>query len=315
MALPSTPLSSVPLQSAPIPIPLDAHLHTDLSPDAIVPVDAYAALAREYGMPEICITDHLDFDPGDPAFAFTAFEERERTVREAAERWGESPAIRLGVEITYEQRLEADIREHLGRHRYDYTIGSVHPSLRNPMRSPEDAARWCAGKTHREASAWYWDEVEAAIRSGLFDTIGHLDFVKRYMHAALGPFEFEPHADVYDRLLTALVETGTALEVNSSGLRQEPAEAYPGPLVVERFRQLGGELVVAGSDAHRIESFGFGLREAYRSIAASGFRWLSFRRGEGRVAVEMSREIVARVTETGSGEIVTYGPGADLGPG
>jgi histidinol-phosphatase (PHP family) len=294
----------MPPRPAPIAFPLDAHLHTDLSPDAIVPIDAYAALANEYGMPEICITDHLDFDRGDPAFAFTTLEERERTVREAAERWGESPAIRFGVEITYEERLEADIREHLGRHRYDYVIGSVHPSLRNPMRTPREAAQWCAGKTHREASAWYWEDVEAAIRSGLFDTIGHLDFVKRYMHAALGPFEYEPHADIYDRLLTALVETGTALEVNSSGLRQDPREAYPGPLAVDRYRQLGGELVVAGSDAHRIEHFTFGLREAYRSIATSGFRWLSLRRGAGRVAVELSREIVASVLEDPEDAIV-----------
>ena len=299
----------------PIPFPLDAHLHTNLSPDADVPIDAYAALARQRGMSELCITDHVDFDPGDPAYAFTSFDLRERTVREAAERWADAPAIRFGAEITYERRLEDDICEHLAHHRYDYVIGSVHPSLRNPMRSPRDAAEWCAGKTHREASAWYWDEVDSAIRSGLFDTIGHLDFVKRYMQVPLGPFEYAPHADIYDRLLTALVETGTALEVNSSGLRQEPAEAYPGPLVVERFRQLGGELVVAGSDAHRIESFGFGLREAYRSIATSGFQSLSFRRSEGRIAVEMSRAIVARVTEAGSGEIVTYGPGADLGPG
>jgi histidinol-phosphatase (PHP family) len=299
----------------PIPFPLDAHLHTNLSPDADVPIDAHAALAREQGVSELCITDHVDFDPGDPAYAFTSFELRERTVREAAERWADSPVIRFGAEITYERRLEDAIREHLARHRYDYVIGSVHPSLRNPMRSPADAAEWCAGKTHREASAWYWDEVESAVRSGLFDTIGHLDFVKRYMQAPLGPFEYEPHADIYDRLLTALIETGTALEVNSSGLRQEPAEAYPGPVVVERFRQLGGERVVAGSDAHRIESFGFGLREAYRSIAASGFRWLSFRRGDRRVVVDMSREIVARVTVDGEGEAVRYGPGADLGPG
>ena len=297
MARQSTPLSSVPLPSAPLRFPLDAHLHTNLSPDAIVPIDAYAALAREYGMPEICITDHVDFDPGDPAFAFTTFEERERTVRDAAERWTNAPAIRFGVEITYEQRLEADIREYLDHHRYDYVIGSVHPSLRNPMRTPEDAAAWCAGKTHREASAWYWEEVEGAIRSGLFDTVGHLDFVKRYMHAALGPFEFEPHADIYDRLLTAVVETGTALEVNSSGLRQDPRESYPGPLAVDHYRQLGGERIVAGCDAHRIEHFTFGLREAYRSIASAEYNSLSFRRGAGRVAVELSREIVARVLE------------------
>ncbi len=274
-------------------LPLDAHLHTDLSPDADVPIDAYGALARQQGVAEIAITDHLDFDPGDPAYAFADHARRERVVREAADRWAGEPEIRFGVEITYEHRLEDRIREHLEHHAYDYVIGSVHPSLRNPMRTAESAAAWCAGKSHREASAWYWEEIEAAIRSGLFDTIGHLDFVKRYMFEALGPFEYEPHADIYEALLVALVQTGTALEVNSSGLRQAPHEPYPGPAVVERYRALGGDRVVAGTDAHRIHSFGFGLADAYRSISRAGFRAMSFRRGGARVAVELSDALVA----------------------
>ena len=45
-------------------LPLDAHLHTDLSPDSAVPIDVYAAAAVERGIAEIAITDHVDFEPG-----------------------------------------------------------------------------------------------------------------------------------------------------------------------------------------------------------------------------------------------------------
>ena len=48
-------------------LPLDAHLHTNLSPDSDVPVDVYAALAAERGIAELAITDHVDFDPRDPS--------------------------------------------------------------------------------------------------------------------------------------------------------------------------------------------------------------------------------------------------------
>ena len=268
-------------------LPLDSHLHTDLYPDADVPIDAYAALARAQHVAELAITDHLDFEPGEPAYAFTDYRRRLRVVREAAERWGGQPEIRFGVEITYESRHEAAIREHLAGHPYDYVIGSVHIGRRDPLSSPGSAARWCRGRSPREATAPYFAEVEAAIRSGLFDTIGHLDFVKRYVVDHLGPFEYQPHADVYERLLTALVENGTALEVNSSGLRQEAGETYPPPIVVARFRAIGGQRVVAGSDAHRLASFGFGLAEAYRAIGAAGFSELAFRRGAEAVMVEL----------------------------
>jgi histidinol phosphatase-like PHP family hydrolase len=37
-------------------LPLDAHLHTDLSPDSSVPIDTYAAAAVERGIAERVMT-------------------------------------------------------------------------------------------------------------------------------------------------------------------------------------------------------------------------------------------------------------------
>jgi histidinol-phosphatase (PHP family) len=281
-------------------LPLDAHMHTNFSRDATPSIDVYAALAREQSVSEIAITDHLDFDPRMGNYALDDYSRRERAVREAAERWDGRPAIRFGVEITYQVDREDEIRSYLAEHRYDYVIGSVHSLSGIPDDQPDPIDRWAAGKTHREASAPYWNELDAAIRSGLFDTIGHLDVVKRWIFKALGPFEYEPHADLYDRALRSLVETGVALEVNSSGLRHRVKEAYPPPFVVDRFRALGGEGVTAGTDAHRAESFGFGLREAYASIRAAGFDSLSFRRGGDPVRVELALELVRARVESGS---------------
>lgn len=270
-------------------------MHTDFSTDATGTIDVYAALAREQGLAELAITDHLDFDPRLANFAPDDFGRRERAVREAAERWEGRPAIRFGVEITYQRELEQQIREYLAKHPYDYVIGSVHTLSGIPDDKPNPIARWATAKTHREASAPYWEELEAAVRSGLFDTIGHLDVVKRWLFRPLGPFQYEPHADLYDRALNALVETGVALEVNSSGLRHKQKEAYPPPVVVERFRALGGQRVTAGTDVHREESFGFGLRDVYGSIRSAGFRALAFRRGAQRVRIELGTELADSV--------------------
>ena len=54
-------------------LPLDAHLHTNLSPDSDVAIDLYARQAIERGISEIAITDHVDFEPGAPAFDFVPF--------------------------------------------------------------------------------------------------------------------------------------------------------------------------------------------------------------------------------------------------
>jgi histidinol-phosphatase (PHP family) len=178
-------------------------------------------------------------------------------------------------------RRESEIREHLARHPYDFAIGSCHVGAGSPFRH-ERVVAWCAGKTLPDAVAPYFAEVEAAARSGLFDTLGHMDFVKRYVHPAFPPDAFAAVPEVYEPILRALIDSGTGLEINASGLRQLPQEPYPAPWVVSRFREMGGLLVTAGSDAHRIESFAFGLAHAQVVAAAAGFRELAFRRAPGR---------------------------------
>jgi histidinol-phosphatase (PHP family) len=179
------------------------------------------------------------------------------------------------------------IREHLAGHPYDFAIGSVHAGPDSPY-LPGRVTRWLAGKTITEALAPYFDEVEAAIRSGLFDVLGHLDIVKRYVAPTIPPAAFGAAPELYEPILRALVESGTGLEVNASGLRQSPGEPYPPPAVVARFRELGGERVTAGSDAHLAESFAYGLGAAYASLAWAGFEALSFRRAAGGPAVPIA---------------------------
>ena len=276
-------------------LPLDSHLHTDLSPDSDVPIDAYAAQAVERGIRELAITDHVDFDPRDPAYGYTTFAQRERVVREAAERWAEhGVTIRFGVELTYNRRWEQDVRDHLTRHRYDFTIGSVHDWPGSAYRHPRRLAAWVADRSMAEIVEPYLVEVLAAARSGLFDAIGHLDVVKRYIGAHVTAAELGRAPELYEPILRALIDTATGLEINTSGLRQAVGETYPSAAIVNRFRELGGQHVTAGSDAHRADSFAFGLEEGYRLAAESGFEALAFRRGGERAAVALPERVRGR---------------------
>jgi histidinol-phosphatase (PHP family) len=266
-------------------LPLDAHLHTVRSPDANAMLEAYCVLAAERGIPELAITDHVDFDPTMPAYGFSSFADRERDVREAAARWADRGlAIRFGVEVTYERAFEADIRGWLARHPHDYVIGSVHISEDSPYKA-SNVRGFVAGRRLAEVVAPYFDEVIGAARSGLFDTIGHMDFVKRYLVPHVMPADLAAAPELYEPVLASLVETGTTLEVNASGLRQLPRETYPSAAIVARYRELGGRHVTVGSDAHRTEWFAYGLADAYRNASAAGFEELTIRRGAGRVMV------------------------------
>jgi histidinol-phosphatase (PHP family) len=268
-------------------LPLDAHLHTELSPDSDVDIDVYAASAVERGIAELAITDHVDFEPGAPAFGYATFADRERVVRQAAERWApRGVSIRFGVELTYDRAWDADIRAHLARHAYDFTIGSVHDRVSSPY-SPSNVQRWVDGRSLREIVAPSFDEVEAAARSGLFDALGHLDVVKRYLHPFVSKEALAGAEELYEPILRALVESGTALEINTSGLRHPVGETYPSAAIVNRFREMGGRAISIGSDAHRAGHFGWGLADGYGIASEVGFESLAFRRGAGRVTIDI----------------------------
>lgn len=278
----------------PLDLPLDAHLHTNLSPDSDVVIDVYAAAALERGVAELAITDHVDFEPGAPAFGYATFADRERIVRQAAERWEpQGVAIRFGVELTYDRRWEADIREHLARHIYDFTIGSVHGRVMSVYGASRVRA-WIEGRSLAEIVAPSFDEVEAAARSGLFDALGHLDVVKRYLHPYVSKESLAAAPELYEPILRALVDSGTALEINTSGLRHPVGETYPSAAIVSRFRELGGRAVTVGSDAHRAEHFGWALADGYQYAIDAGFKALRFRRGDAPVHVDIPASIPFR---------------------
>lgn len=269
-------------------LPLDAHVHTDLSHDGAVPIDDYARLAVERGIAEVAITDHVDFAPSAPGYGETTFEQRERVVREAAERWGDrGVAIRFGVEITWDSHHATEIREHLARHAYDFVIGSVHIYRGSPY-SADHVAGWVAGRSIREILAPYFDEVVAGARSGLFDAMGHIDFVKRFLTPHVTPADLAAAPELYEPILAALVESGTALEINTSGLRSPAQEAFPSPVVVARFHEMGGRAVSVGSDAHTTDSFAWALADGYSSAAEAGFSSLAFRRGGERIELALT---------------------------
>jgi histidinol-phosphatase (PHP family) len=268
-------------------LPLDAHVHTRWSHDSDVELDDHARRAVDLGIAELAITDHVDFAPSAPGYGSSTFAERERAVREAALRWAdEGLAIRFGAEITWDSAWAEDIRRHLDANAYDFVIGSVHIYRDSPY-AAANVAGWVAGRSLAQIVAPYFAEVRAAARSGLFDVIGHLDFVKRFLVPHVTAADLADAPELYEPMLDALLDSGTGLEVNTSGLRSPAEETFPSSAIVARFHAKGGTAVTVGSDAHLVDSLAWALQDGYDSARDAGFTELTFRRGGARVPVPM----------------------------
>ena len=255
---------------------VDMHVHSTCSGDGESTIAEHARRAAALGLAELGFCEHQDLDPRDRSYLFLDPARFDREIA-AAQALVSQVRLRQGVEITYQAKLENELRAWLAERSWDYVVASVHLVEYEPpkwaMVSEEDAVEaYFADHDERQAYVPYFEELLRAVESGLGDLLGHFDLVKRYgvtQYGAFQPGEFE---DEIRAVLHAAVEEGVGLEINTSGLRQAPGETYPDLEILRWYRELGGEIVTVGSDAHHTDDLGAGIPQALDLAREAGFR-------------------------------------------
>lgn len=233
----------------------DYHMHSTVSFDGHdAPVDM-ARAALERGLREICFTDHIDYQENDDTMVFD-FDHYGRVYDRL-----EMPGllIRRGMEFGITPDNAWQLERDLKRRDFDFVIGSVHcvdgvDVYIEPF--------W-EGKTTREAYAIYLEEAYKAVCAHRdFDVLGHLTFVSKCRgNPNKVPVDYREHRQIVDAILEELVKKGKGLEINTSGV--DRCGVYlPSAEYLRRFKELGGQIVTVGSDAHDTKRVGQYSREA-----------------------------------------------------
>ena len=76
-----------------------------------------------------------------------------------------------------------------------------------------------------------------------------------------------------DAVLKRLISMGKGLEVNTGGLKYGLGFTNPHSDVIKRYRELGGEIVTVGADAHRPEHVGYEFEKAAGILKDCGFQY------------------------------------------
>lgn len=245
----------------------DCHNHSSCSPDGHDSVAAMCARARELGLYAYTLTDHCECQK---------FEERYRArVEDAWAQMEAAPAEGLrfyrGIELGQPNQDTASAAAALEGRPYDFVIGSIHN-----IRDYEDFffldySGAPEGYIDSLLTA-YWQELLEMIAWGNFDALGHLTYPLRYIQGDHGiPVDLEKHGEAIGQVLSALIQAGKALEVNTSGLRQKIGCTLPDLPLLKRYRELGGRLVTLGSDAHSTADLAKGIDEGMGVLREAGF--------------------------------------------
>lgn len=247
----------------------DYHMHTEFSTDSDTPMELMANRAIELGMKRICFTDHMDmeFPGGDFQLDTPLYMAKvQRLQREFEGRL----EILFGVELGMQRHLIRMQEEYVEKYPFDFVIGSMHllhgqdPYERKIFEGRSDADVY---------GEYFLETLENVKRFCGFQSLGHLDYVVRYGRYQARDYSYARYADIIDEILRTLAERGCGLELNTGGLKYGLGFPNPHPGILRRFRELGGEIVTVGADAHSPEYVGYAFDAAEAYLKEAGFAY------------------------------------------
>lgn len=262
-------------------IQADMHMHTWFSTDSeACPCDMADEAVRK-GLKTICFTDHFDKDDlewgEEGIFDVDAyFVEMQKLQEEYAGKLN----IRMGIELGLRTYLKDYYEELTKKYPFDFVIGSVHnvpykkDAEGNILYTDPAAEKLFTDRTDKEAYRLMMETTLENVRtSDCFQTLGHLDYVVRYGKSREKEYSYTDYADIIDEILKLLIEKEKGLEVNSAGLKYGLPFAHPHPDVLKRYRELGGEIITIGADAHKPEHIAYDFAKAEEILKSCGFKY------------------------------------------
>ncbi len=250
---------------------VDYHIHSRHSNDGNESVFNICRAAIEKGFSEVAITDH--FDPcrnDEECIKSYHYDSAKRDIESVKQVLGGKIKILTGIEVGQAQEYTDSVRGVL-ENKFDYVIGSLHN-----ISGDKDLARIVYSTDNvAEITDDYFNRLIQCAKLGLYDCIGHLDYPKRYAALYGIKFDYKDYFLFVDEILKTVIEKGKGIEINCSGLRQEINETLPSVPVIKRYRELGGEIITIGSDAHKLSDVGNKINAGYIIAAEAGFKYIT----------------------------------------
>lgn len=256
-------------------ITADVHTHSSFSTDSDEPLRNIALSAVEKGLKTLCVTEHQDFDyPTVGEFMLDVPAYREELFR-VREEFSDKLEILFGAELGLLSYMPETLREFAKSTDFDFIIGSAHQIDGLDPYYPEYFEKMGG----RNGILHFFEEMLEGVKAfDDFDALGHIDYIVRYSpEKSYDPPDFR---EVLDEILKVIVDKGKGIEINSAGV-SKLGYPHPHPFVLSRYKELGGEIITVGSDAHDRSRVAADFDRAEEALKTAGFEYYAvFRKRE-----------------------------------
>lgn len=249
---------------------VDLHTHTDNSFDGNHSTMYLCETAYMKGLRAVAFTDHLEID----AFyrdnfnrtAIQSFFE----VAKARSAFNGKLIVCVGAELgqaVYDKPVADKLLQTM---KYDFVIGAIHnlPNVQDfyYMDFSDESI------DYMDLLRQYFEQELLLAQWNGFDTLAHLTYPLRYIVGNYGKqVDMSGFGEIIDEILLTLIRNQKSLEINTAGLRQPIGVTSPDESILRRYKELGGNLITIGSDAHYAEHLGAGIEKGYELALKCGF--------------------------------------------
>ncbi len=233
-------------------------------------IESYVERALEVGEDEVCFTEHLyrcvesetvlgRFWEDEPKLHLAEVTERFITEDRTLSLDGYVDAVLqakqsglpvlLGLEVDFFPDTIDAVLELIDPYPWDLLIGAVHWIGGWSLDHPEVVVEYMERGVETAYREYFALEAELAA-SGTVDVLAHVDLIKVFGHRL-----DDPPVDLYRAVVDGAVRSGTAVEINTSGLRGLTGELFPDRPFLTMFHEAGVPITLA-SDAHTPDGVG-----------------------------------------------------------
>jgi len=184
--------------------------------------------------------------------------------------------VLLGLESDYAPGMESYLEKLHRRAPLNYVLGSVHPQL------GEYRERYFKGDPV-DFQRTYFTHLAQAAETGLFDCISHPDLIKNLFPRTWNLDEMLEHICL---CLDRIAKSGTAMELNTSGLQKAIEEMNPSQTILREMNRRNIPVVI-GSDSHMPRRVGEDFELACDQLTQAGYSEIHFFIGRKRQTVKI----------------------------
>lgn len=251
----------------------DYHVHTCFSEDSNMNLEEACRAAIDKNITEMAITDHLDIDYPDRSIEFDLdYPAYSEAIEKTRERFLDKLNIIKGIEIGLQPHVLKECRQFLEDKDFQFIIASVHAAQKLDLHSGD----FCKEKNKNTSYRGYLEEIYLCIKEfDQFHILGHIDLIRRYGDYKDRNMKYSDFGDVLDEIFKELKCRGKGLEINTSGYRYNLESTLPDLDLLIRYRELGGEILTIGSDAHTPYQLAEHFHLAHALAEKAGFKYLA----------------------------------------